>query len=329
MGITPDFAIHHVYPQYNGPESDPLLLQYSSNWALDAKDLRQQITDYFGAGGENIELLCTENNNNSGSPGRQSTSLVNGLYFADTLGQLMKTEFNAFIWWDLRNSTDTSGSFDPTLYGWRTNGDLGLVGNLTNRYPPFYAAKLIQSFAQPGDTILNPTSDYLLLSAYAARRTNGSLSLLVLNKDTVADFPAQISLAGFTPNSSAGLRSFGVPQDEAARTNAAYALQDISVTNYSAVSSNFNYTFPRLSLTLLSFAPAAPTLTVISGSPSEAVLQIQGQAGVPYVLQRTANLTTPTWNSVSTNTLAQTTLNVTNSIAPGESMQFWRALWQP
>ena len=206
LGVTPDFLIHHVYPQSTsanpttGTDSDPFALQASVNWALDAADLRQQLTDYLGAPGTNVELTCTENNSDSGSQGRQSTSIVNGLYLADNLAQIMKTEFNSYIWWDLRNGSDTSGSFDPTLYGWRSNGDLGMIGGAsTYLYPTFYAEKLMQYFVRAGDSILNPTSDYLLLSAYAAHRTNGSLVLLVINKDVTTNFTAQINLSNFTP----------------------------------------------------------------------------------------------------------------------------------
>jgi hypothetical protein len=182
LGVTPDFAIHHRYPEWTasnssvGGDSDPLLLQCSTQWALDAADLRQQLTDYLSPAGTNVELLCTENNSDSGAQGKQSTSLVNGVYYADSLGQLMLTEFNSLVWWDLRNGTDTSGSFDPSLYGWRTMGDLGMVNGLNTRFPTFYAAKLMHYFAQPGDTILGSASDYLLLSAYGARSTNGAVS---------------------------------------------------------------------------------------------------------------------------------------------------------
>src|SRR5207249_6349243 len=126
------------------PDSDISLLQSTGNWAADAADLRQQITDYFGSGGTNIELVVTENNSDAGAQGRQSTSLVNGLYYADSLGQLLKTEFNGFIWWDLRNGTDTGGYFGSSLYGWRNYGDLGVINGLDTRHPVFYAAKLVQ-----------------------------------------------------------------------------------------------------------------------------------------------------------------------------------------
>ena len=85
----------------------------------------------------NVELVCTENNSDAGAQGQQSTSLVNGLYYADSLGQLMQTEFNALVWWDLRNGTDTSGWFDSTLYGWRTFGDLGMVNGLNTQAADF------------------------------------------------------------------------------------------------------------------------------------------------------------------------------------------------
>jgi hypothetical protein len=85
LGVTPDFAIHHRYPEGPGAETDAGLLASSTGWASDAANLRQQITDYFGPGGTNIELVCTENNSVSSNPGKQSTSLVNGLFMADNL----------------------------------------------------------------------------------------------------------------------------------------------------------------------------------------------------------------------------------------------------
>ena len=89
LGVTPDFMVHHRYPQWTNPDdpgsssdNDAALLQSAANWAVDAADLRQQISDYFGSGGTNIELVVTENNSDSGAPGKQSTSLINGLYYA-------------------------------------------------------------------------------------------------------------------------------------------------------------------------------------------------------------------------------------------------------
>jgi alpha-L-arabinofuranosidase len=336
LGVTPDFAIHHRYPEWTdqnnpvGADSDAFLLQCSTQWALDAADLRQQLTDYFSPAGANVELVCTENNSDAGAQGRQSTSLVNGLYYADSLGQLMQTEFNAFVWWDLRNGTDTNGWFDSTLYGWRHYGDLGMVNGLNTRLPTFYAAKLMQYFAQPGDTILNGASDYPLLTAYAARHTNGAVSLLVLNKDMATNFNAQINLTGYLPAGTTTVLSYGVPQDEAARTNAPAAAQDIATNTFIGAGSSFSYSFPALSLTLFTLAPATPNLVILPPPPQPGgtcVLQLQGQPGVRYYIQTSTDLAV--WTTVSTNPLTSNALNLTNPVPAGARMSFWRAVWQP
>jgi hypothetical protein len=336
LAATPDFAIHHRYPEWTdqnnpvGADSDAFLLQCSTQWALDAADLRQQLTDYFSPAGANVELVCTENNSDAGAQGQQSTSLVNGLYYADSLGQLMQTEFNALVWWDLRNGTDTSGWFDSTLYGWRTFGDLGMVNGLNTTLPTFYAAKLMKCFAQPGDTILKGASDYLLLSAYADRRDNGAVSLLVLNKDTATNFNAQINLTGYVPATMATVLSYGIPQDEAARTNAPVAAQDIATNTFTGAGSTFSYSFPALSLTLFTLGPAAPNLAILPPPPQPGgacVLQLQGQPGVRYYIQISTNLAV--WTTVSTDRLTSNALNLTNPVPAGARMSFWRAVWQP
>ncbi|HLP75312.1 MAG TPA: hypothetical protein VK327_00200, partial [Candidatus Paceibacterota bacterium] len=254
-------------------------------------------------------------------------SLVNGIYFADSLGQLMKTEFNAFVWWDFRNGIDYTGNMDSSLYGWKNYGDLGMVSGLNTRHPTFYAAKLMQSLVQPGETVLDATSDSLLLSGYAARRASGAVTLLVLNKDSTTNLTAQIALNGFVPGPDATVRFFGIPQDEAARTNGPVAAQDISLTAFPAANSNFNHQFPPLSMTLFTFIPTAPkliALPVVTGG--ERVLQLQGQPDVRYVLQASTNL--QNWISIATNTLTGSTLVITNPVA-GADVKFWRAVWQP
>jgi alpha-N-arabinofuranosidase len=344
LGVTPDFLIYHFYPQYTAEpvstsppaacgDSDPLLLQVSGNpsasftdWASAAANLRQQITDYIGSPGTNIELCCTENNSDSSGGGRQLSSLVNALYLADSLSQLMQTEFNSYLFWDLRNGAGNSGSFDLTLYGWRNTGDFGVITGSAACNPPYYSMKLMQYFVRPGDTVLNASSDYLLLSTYAARKADGALTMLVINKDTTTNFNARISLTNFSPWANATVQSYGIPQDQAAEYSQSLSSQDIATTNFPAASTNFNYSFPALSLTLFTFAPAAAQLQSSMTSEGNFVLQVQGQTGVPYVLQMSTDLVN--WNSVSTNFLTDSVLNLTNAIS-SSPQQFWRVVWQP
>ncbi len=339
LGVTPDFLVHHVYPQYTPSggtppvnDSDPLVLQASLNWARDAAELRQEISDYFGTGGTNIELVCTENNSDAGALGRQLTSIVNGLYIADSMAQLMKTEFNAYTFWDLRNGRGTDGTFDPTLYGWRTFGDEGIMYNTNStgidRYPAYYGFKLMQFFARPGETVLNAGSDYLLLSAYAARKTNGTLNLLVINKDSVTNLTAQITLSNFSPSSTASVWSYGIPQDEAKRTNGPVALQDIQTSLISA-GSVFTNSFPPFSMTVFTILPAPPQLQTLWATDTQFAFQLQGAPGASYILQTASDLNSGIWDPFSTNTLPGPSLNFTNPIPSGGAQQFWRALWLP
>ena len=328
LGVTPDFIVHHVYPEYQS-DSDTTLLQDSANWATDAANLRQMITDYVGTSGTNIEILCTENNADAGTQGRQSTSIVNGLYLADSLAQLMKTEINSFVWWDLRNGLDfqgAGGDFNSSLYGWRTNGDLGIIGNANTRYPTFYAFKLMQYFANGGDTVLNSTSDYNLLSSYAARKANGALALLVINKNLITNLSAQITLTNFFPSATAIVRSFGIAQDEATRTNSIIpGAQDLATNSFATASTNFTASFPPYSLTLFTFAPAAPKVQSLGLNSGSYIFQLQGQSGVPYQIQTSTNLFS--WTSNSTVTLSGATANVTNTLS--SPWKFWRAVWLP
>lgn len=324
LGVTPDFLVDHRYPECCNAESDPLLLQSTPVWAGDAADLRAQINDYFGGGSSNIALFVTENN--AGGTGRQSTSLVDALYYADSLGQLMQTEFNAFVWWALRNGSDTNGYFDPTIYGWRNVGDFGMVGGATNRYPAFYAAKLMQHFARGGDAILTATSDFNRLSAYASRHADGSVSLLVINKDLAASagLNGQISLNGFVPGANVTMYCYGMAQDDAAETGV--GSPNILQTNWFVAGTNFSYTFPPYSLTLFTFPPAAPKVRLLPSAGGDLIFQIQGQQNTRYVLQSATNLTAD-WTSVATNTLPGNTWDVTNAISDGAPAQFWRAEW--
>ena len=51
-----------------------------------AADYQKLLTQYLGAAGSKVELLATEFNSVYSNPGKQTTSLVNGLFLADSLG---------------------------------------------------------------------------------------------------------------------------------------------------------------------------------------------------------------------------------------------------
>jgi len=257
-GVTPDFIIFHSYPQLPGKESDATLLQAASKWSDQSAYIRQVLNKCLGPAATGVELFCTENNSIPLHPGKQTTSLVNGLFLADSFGQVAQTEFKAFFWWNWCNGLyadwHTTNNNSASLYGWRNYGSYGMLSR--DRYPTFYAFKLLQWFARSGDSILRASSDNKLLAVYAARRINGSLALLIMNKSPADVLTANVSIVNFQPVSSASVYDYGIPQDEAARTGS--GPQDIAQTVFSGAAPQFSRIFPPYSATVIVFSPQTP-----------------------------------------------------------------------
>jgi hypothetical protein len=290
---TPDFVIEHNYGPAAGDTQD---LLYPKAWVPDAAALRQMLNDYLGNAATNVTLEVTE----SGTGGdRQNVSLPGGLFYADSIGQILQTEFNSRIWWDLRNGHGTVDNSDPAFYGWRTNAngsvlsDGGIVyglGGVGNVYPTYYCAKLMPKFATDGDTVVRATSAYPLLATYAVMRTNGTLTLLVINKSSSSTLTANFTLSGYVPYGNSAIYSYGIPQDEAARTGV--GSPDIAQTNFIGAATSFSATFAPFSATVMAMSPAnqppaTPTSLVATASNAVVLLSWNGSAGADsYIVKR-------------------------------------------
>jgi alpha-N-arabinofuranosidase len=261
LHFFPDFVIYHRYEQGPGGENDLFLLNSSKSWGNDAASIRQMLNDYMGSDAKRIQIDCTENNSVYGNPGKQTTSLVNGLFMADSLGNIMKTEFRSFFWWDLRNGVETGNNNSPSLYGWRKYGDYGIVNyNVpaapADRYPTFYVYKLLTHYARGGETVVNASSDYNLLGVYAVRDHHSkTLNVLIINKHPNATLNVNLSVDGFKVSPHAKVFSYGIPQDEAARTGTGSA--DVTQATATLAGQAFTY------------APAPYSATVIQISPPD------------------------------------------------------------
>ena len=290
---TPDFVIEHNYGPAAGDTQD---LLYSKGWASDAANLRQILNDYLGNAATNVTLEVTEN----GTGGdRQNVSLPGGLFYADSIGQILQTEFNSRVWWDLRNGQGTVANPDPAFYGWRMNANGGVLsdggivyglGGVGNLYPTYYCAKLISHFAEGGDTVVSAASDYPLLATYAVMRTDGTLTLLVINKSASSNLTANFNLSGYVPYTNAAIYSYGIPQDEAARTGV--GSPDIVQTNFIGAAASFSATFAPFSATVMVMSPAnqppvTPTSLVATASNAVVSLSWSGSAGADsYLVKR-------------------------------------------
>ena len=259
LGVTPDFVAYHYYAQGPGTEGDAGLLASATNWTGDAANLRQQLSDYLGSAGAAVEITCTENNSVYTNPGKQTTSLVNGLFLAESFCQLLKTEFKAMVWWDWRNGKESANNNSASLYGWRNYGDYGVLDASVpslpaSRYPTYYAFKLLKYFARPGDQVVATTSNYVGISAHAVKHPDGSLSVLLINKHPSSAVSVNVSLSGYSPPANAAVATYGKAQDTAAQTGSGSA--DIAQSSISIPGANFTFGAAPYSLNSISFAPS-------------------------------------------------------------------------
>jgi len=245
LKVVPDFVIYHRYPFNPGWECDFSLLQINPSFASDISQIRTDLTDYYTGSGvtsSGTKILCTENNSQPGVEGKQMVSLVNGLFLADTFGTAINTECAGYFWWDLINGQTTAGNNAAWLYGWREYGDEGQLDPSTYAgYPMFYIERLLAQFAAPGDTPIKVTSSNGILSAYATKRSDGTVRLLLINKHPLANVLYTLNLTGMTPKPSGAVYRYGIPQDTAAETGsgsldfATYTLTGIAATTHTSV----------------------------------------------------------------------------------------------
>jgi hypothetical protein len=287
--FTPNFISDHLYDQQPGQESDATLLADPStqvsptpanpmDWAQRATAYRNIINSAgFTAGQANgIELLATEFNSVSSSPGKQMNSIVNGVFVADSLGEMMQTQYNGAWVWDLHNNANTGDNNSTSLYGWRGFGDYGLLGTgdagtspdtVANiESPSYFAEQMVSKMVQAGATVVSASSDNANLDAFSVLEPNGHLELLVVNKSSAGlsvptgGTPAMQSetfnLTGFTPNSSAQVWQYGVAQDNAQENsgNGASSLAH-STPTLGVSGSSFSFSFPSYSMTLMDLTP--------------------------------------------------------------------------
>ena len=173
--------------------------------------------------------------------------------------------------------------------------------------------------------MIQATNDYSLLGTYAVKRTNGTMTLLVINKSSASNLTAVVNLSGYLPTTNALAYSYGIPQDKAAATG--IGSPDIQTNLINLAGATFTNTFAPFSVTVLVLNPAAPPKLIAPlVAAGKFSAQIQGQVGATYILQNATNFTGP-WTTMTTNKMVSSLQAFTNSL--GSGLQFWRAAWFP
>lgn len=151
-----DFVELHYYPEYN-KDSDRFLLGAAiDTFTSDLEGLRDEMT----AAGlpATTPIYLGEYNNDAGNEGKQSVSIVNGLYVGQMLGTLANAGVPMSTFWLAYGSCDQNGDFSKKLYGWQTFGTEALFSDDLPEYGCEGAPKI------PGGTPF-PTARVMALVA--------------------------------------------------------------------------------------------------------------------------------------------------------------------
>ncbi|HUR06303.1 MAG TPA: cellulose binding domain-containing protein [Nonomuraea sp.] len=247
-----DFVILHWYPgALDKAAQVPDMIQLT----------RQQIAKYAGSGSERIGIAMTEFNTGSSSAG--TNTQPGALAAADAYATVLANGVFTVDWWNVHNGignvTQVEGQTDYGDFGLLSSATCTSDGSvcepaLNTPFAPYYALQMMSRFARPGDQFIRAATDQAKVTAHAARRPNGDLSVLLINTSSDTSYPVTLSYSGFSPAS-------GAPT-VLTHTNGA-----TSITSSTAGSAT-SQTLSPLSLTTIVLHPSAPQ-TGRPGAPGQ------------------------------------------------------------
>ncbi|MFI7215119.1 cellulose binding domain-containing protein [Micromonospora maritima] len=194
-----DFVDVHWYPGGSAAES----LARTDHLPDAAWLLRQQIARYAGPGADRIGISLTELNVDAGR-----TTAPGALFLADAYSGLLEQGVFTVQWWNVHNGIGTvsevAGQTDYGDFGLLSSGGCTADGEVceppfNTPFAPYHALSMMNLFARPGDQFVRAGTDQPLVTAHAVRRPDGSLAVLLVNKDPDTAYPVAVDYAGFTP----------------------------------------------------------------------------------------------------------------------------------
>ena len=129
---------------------------------------------YCGANVQNIQLLVTDVGPKSYI--RVTDPVVVGLFGADAYLNLIESGAANIDWSDLHNGS--------------------LLGELNKPGAAYFGLQMIHNFMNFNETLVNAASSHALLSVHAASHKNGSVSVMLINKDPKNNATVKVTITG-------------------------------------------------------------------------------------------------------------------------------------
>jgi hypothetical protein len=258
-GKNIDFVILHWYPQGPGGESDSFLLSSTSQIPAIVAATRKLVDKYCGENAPNVQILVTETNSVSSDPGRQSVSLIDGLFVADNYMTWLEHGVASVDLWALHNGA-ALGNNSPDLYGTTFYGDYGMLADegapepgVDAPFPSYMAKQMLTHLGMPGDEMVSAKASSPLIAAHAVVQANGDLALLLINKDPSNTCTTSVDAASYAPGKLSTTYFYG--EGSTSIVQAAHK-----------TGAAFNIALPPYSMTTIVLSPTAITTPAFTSS---------------------------------------------------------------
>ena len=212
-GYTLDFVIDHWYPS----GTDAQVLAAPSTLNTEVGTLRSAIQQYYTLGnGSQLQILVTE------TAASRNGGLFPYLFTADE-----------FLSWFEQGATNVEYQ----------ELNSGVFENSSSNTPdgPWYGVQFDSIVARPGDRLVSTSSSNSLLRAHAVRRSDGQVSIVLINEDPNNSTNVSVSVSGTSLSSSGTKYTFGNANFS---PGANTPNSGISSSSISGVGTSFNVTVP-------------------------------------------------------------------------------------
>jgi len=185
--IVDGVNVHH-YAQKAGTDNDLALLAVSGEADKVMEDVREQVKKY-GVPGKKYDIWLTEWNSVDFNPGAQILQHVNGVFVADYLGHLAMSSVDKANLWAIINGRD------------KRMGDYGILASsadpqgLNAKRPTYFAMKMASNTLE--GSLLKGETNKDDLEGWMAKKPNGKLGFLFVNKNLDSDYKTKLRIPGF------------------------------------------------------------------------------------------------------------------------------------
>jgi hypothetical protein len=246
--------------------------------------------------GRELPIAMTEVNTSYGR-----NTQPGALFAADAYATLIENGVFTIDWWNVHNGieqvTDIGGQTDFQDFGLLSSGTCTADGTacepaLNTPFAPYHALAMLSKFARPGDQLIGASATDPLVKVHAARRTDGGLSVLLINQDPDAAKTVAVDYAGYSPAADAqvltygnGATSIGVAQG---------AARSVTLAPYSLTTLLLR---PSSAQTNLPPAPVRPVATGVTDTAATIAWPTPPPAssGTKYEIYRQLGTTSQQW----------------------------------